>query len=341
MVPFFEFHSIKIIPGTIEFHVFGILVGTGVLMGSWLAQKRAEQVGLNTRVVADLALWIVLVSFFFAHQVSLFAYFPERVFGDACTFASDCLIAGEQFECRSSGRCNNGSWVEVLRIWDGISSYGGFLGAFIAIASYFRFRTIKVIPGVIELVGGKGRPLLRYLDVMTQGFAVGWFFGRMGCFTAHDHIGKASEFFLAVNFPDDFRSGVPNIADVGAVGFTPRFDLGFLEMLYTIPLIAFFYLWANKRPNLRPGFYCAVMVMSYAPYRFFLDSLRATDISGADKRYFASLIEPGLTPGQIGSVLILFLGMWLWWLGGRAAENEAYKSYTGADDAGQESEAGA
>ena len=332
MIPYFHFDPISVIPGTIEFHVFGILVGTGVLMGSWLAQKRAAQVGLNNRVVADLALWIVLVSFFFAHQVSLFAYFPERVFGDPCQFATDCMIGGEQFVCKSSGRCSNGSWLEVLNIASGISSYGGFLGAFIALWSFFKLKRIRVIPGIIDLTGGKGRPALRYLDVMTQGFAVGWFWGRMGCFTAHDHIGKASDFFLAVNFPDGFRSGVPAIAAIGAEGFTPRFDLGFLEMLYTIPLIAFFYLWANKRDDLRPGFYCAVMVLTYAPYRFFLDAMRATDISGADRRYFSSLFEPGLTPGQIGSILILFLGLRLWWLGGRAMKDPSIMSYRDADE---------
>lgn len=302
MIPYFHVGPLKIIPGTIELHLFGLLVGIGVLGGSWIAQKKAEDDGLHPRVIADLALWIVLCAFFFAHQVSLFFYFPERVFGP------------------------DGSWLEVFRIWDGISSYGGFLGAMIAFLTFFSFNRLKIIPGVIDLTGGKGRPVLPYLDAIAMGFSVGWFFGRMGCFTAHDHIGKPTDFPLAVNFPDGFRDGIPAVAEFGAAGFTPRYDLGFLEMLYCIPIILIFFLWARHRKDLRPGWFAAVMIIPYAPYRFLLDTLRATDISGADKRYFADLVSPGLTPGQIGSVILLFFGFYLWWLGGKRKNDPEYQA---------------
>jgi phosphatidylglycerol:prolipoprotein diacylglycerol transferase len=300
MIPYFHAGPLVLVPGTIELHLFGLLVGIGVLSGSWLAQKRAEAKGLHPRVISDLALWIVLCAFFFAHQVSLFLYFPERVFGP------------------------DGSWLEVFYIWDGISSYGGFLGALIAFLTFFSFKRIRIIPGVLDLVGGKGRPVLPYLDAIAMGFSVGWLFGRLGCFTAHDHIGKATTSPLAVNFPDGFRDGVPAIAEIGAAGFTPRFDLGFLEVLYCIPIIALFYLWARHKDDLRPGWFAVAMIIPYAPYRFWLDTLRATDISGADKRYCAELLAPGLTPGQIGSVVLLFVGLWLWWLGGKAKADPAY-----------------
>ncbi|MFT4703772.1 MAG: phosphatidylglycerol:prolipoprotein diacylglycerol transferase [Bradymonadia bacterium] len=332
MIPYFHFGPIEI--GPIEIHVFGLLVGIGVLLGSWIAQQRAEAVGLHPRVVADLALWIILCSFFFAHQVSLFAYFPERVFGEACE-VSQCFIAGEQFVCGANGRCDNGSWLEVLKIWSGISSYGGFLGAAIAFITFFRFKRLRIIPGFLDLTGGKNRPLLKYLDAMTMGFSVGWFFGRLGCFTAHDHIGKASDFFLAVNFPDGFRSSVPAIAEFGATGFTPRFDLGFLELFYCIALIALFFGWARKQDGLRPGWYASVMIMAYAPYRFLLDGLRATDIGGADKRYFADIVAPGVTPGQIGSLLILGLGAYLWILGGKKLKDPEYMAWFDGEDAAE------
>lgn len=311
-------------PDWLEFHVFGILVGIGVVVGSWIAQKRAEVSGLHPRVAADLGLWVVIVSFFFAHQISLFAYFPERVFGDICAGAADCFVDGEQFVCKANGHCDNGDWTHVLQIWNGISSFGGFLGAAIAFFSFFALRKIVIIPRFFELAGGKGRPTLKYLDAVAAGFIVAWFFGRLGCFSAHDHVGIVSDSFLAVNFPDGWRSGVPAVAGVGAPGFTPRLDLGLLEVFYTIPLIALFFGWAVKQRNLRPGWYCAVMAISYAPYRFYLDTLRATDISGADKRYFADLVQPGLTPGQLGAIAVLVIGLYLWWIGGRRMKDPAY-----------------
>lgn len=334
MIPFWYPDPIELPfgPEWLEFHVFGILVGIGVVVGSWIAQKRADAVGLNPRVAADLGLWVVIVSFFFAHQFSLFAYFPERVFGELCATANDCLIDGEQFVCRANGRCDNGDWTHVLQIWNGISSFGGFLGAAIAFLTFFRMKRIVIIPKFFELAGGKGRPALKYLDCVAIGFIVAWFFGRLGCFSAHDHVGVISDSFFAVNFPDNWRSGVPNDPSVGAPGHTPRIDLGFMEVLYTIPVAVLFLLWGTKRQTtLRPGWFVAVMIFTYAPYRFFLDSLRATDISHADKRYLTSVLDPGVTPGQLGAIAILCLGLYLWWLGGRAKKDAAYMAFTDGD----------
>lgn len=333
MIPFWYPDSIKLPfgPEWLEFHVFGLLVGAGVVLGSWIAQRKAEQRGLNPRVTADLGLWVIIVSFFFAHQVSLFAYFPERVFGEPCMTAADCFIDGEQFVCRDNGRCDNGSWTHVLQIWNGISSFGGFLGAFIAFISFFAFARIVIVPRLFELAGGKGRPVLKYLDCLTMGFVVGWLFGRLGCFSAHDHVGIVSDSFLAVNFPDGWRAGVPADPNVGLPGHTPRYDLGFLEVLFCIPMIALFFGWAAKRKDLRPGWYLAVLAMAYAPYRFYLDTLRATDISGADKRYLASVVEPGITPGQIGAIAVFALGAYIWWLGGKRAKDAEYMAFLDGD----------
>lgn len=334
MIPFWYPGPIELPfgPDWLEFHVFGILVGIGVVVGSWIAQQRADKVGLNPRVCADLGLWVVIVSFIFAHEFSLFAYFPERVFGMPCELPTDCFIDGEQFVCQDNGRCDNGSWTHVFQIWNGISSFGGFLGAFVAFITFFRLKKIVIIPGLFELAGGKGRPIIKYLDCIAIGFIIGWLFGRLGCFSAHDHVGVVSDFFLAVNFPDGWRSGVPADPTVGAPGFTPRFDLGFMEVIWCIPVALLFFLWGAKRQKeLRPGWFISVMIMLYAPYRFFLDSLRATDISGADKRYFASILEPGLTPGQLSAVVLMALGVFLWFHGGRLKKDASYMAFFDGD----------
>jgi phosphatidylglycerol:prolipoprotein diacylglycerol transferase len=189
-----------------------------------------------------------------------------------------------------------------------------------------------IIPKMLEFRGGKGRPVLKYLDVMAYGFTVGWFFGRMGCFSAHDHVGMASTSALAVNFPDGWRDSVPAIAGYGAPGFTPRFDLGFLEMWYPAALYLFFRFWADRQTGLRPGWYAAVFILFYAPVRFYLDTLRATDIGGADKRYFAELLSPGFTPGQFGAVAVLIVGVVIAVLGGIRAKDAAYMAQVDRDD---------
>ncbi len=336
MIPYWHPGSLTLVEGILEFHVFGLLVGIGVITGTWLAQRRSKELGLTAHMTADLALWVVIVAFIFAHLVSLFAYFPERFFGSPCGPDLACPVpyarGAAAYVCSAGGRCNDGSYLSVFEIWNGISSFGGFLGAGIAFLTFFKMKKITVIPGLLELVGGKGRPVLRYIDSLAYGFTVGWFFGRMGCFSAHDHIGRATNSFLAVNFPDGFRASVPAVAAFGDPGFTTRFDLGFLELLFAGSLFLVFHFYFRKKKDLRPGFYAAVFMISYAPYRFFLDSLRATDIGGADKRYFADLIDPGLTPGQIGAFVVLFLGIMVWIRGGKAAANPDYvsgKMFTG------------
>ena len=184
-IPFFETFPIVIIKDVIEIHVF-------VVLATWLAQKRATEKELSPVIVGDLGLWLVITGFIMAHQVSLFAYYPDRVFGP------------------------NGSWLEVFKISSGISSFGGFLGAAMGMIWFFNVERIVLIPKMLEFRGGKGRPVLKYLDVMAYGFTVGWFFGRMGCFSAHDHVGLASTSALAVNFPDGWRDSVPAIAGYGA-----------------------------------------------------------------------------------------------------------------------------
>src|SRR5581483_9949886 len=94
--------------------------------------------------------------------------------------------------------------------------------------------------------------------------------------------------FLAVRFPDG-----------------PRHDLGFEEALLTLPLCVAFAI-AFRKPR-RPGVYIAAACLYYAPVRFFLDTLRATDVAHPDARYL------GLTPGHYASLAMLAYGLVLTW----------------------------
>jgi phosphatidylglycerol:prolipoprotein diacylglycerol transferase len=78
----------------------------------------------------------------------------------------------------------------------------------------------------------------------------------------------------------------------------PHFDLGLLELLYTIVLAALFLL-LDRRP--RPtGFFVGLFFTLYGPVRFALDTLRT-----GDERYL------GWTPGQYASVAAALLGVTL------------------------------
>jgi phosphatidylglycerol---prolipoprotein diacylglyceryl transferase len=158
----------------------------------------------------------------------------------------------------------------LLNIWAGLSSFGGFLGALLA----FLYLTRK-----------NGVPRLIYADALALGLSVGWIFGRTGCFTAHDHPGRHTSFFLSVTYP-------------GPGG--PRHDLGLDELLFTIVMTLVLFRYARKpRP---PGHVIGLAALMYAPVRFGLDFLRATDVALPDQRY------AGLTPAQWACLATMVLG---------------------------------
>jgi len=134
----------------------------------------------------------------------------------------------------------------------------------------------------------------------------------MGCFVVHDHPGAPSDFFLAVA---DYQVGEPP--------FVARHDLGLYEVLWAVVAgLVLLKLAQKRRPR---GFYFAVITLMYAPVRFCLDFLRATDIGVADTRY------AGLTPAQYAS--LFFFGVSVFLVYRISKFPLAPEALTGADEA--------
>jgi len=171
---------------------------------------------------------------------------------------------------------------DIFKMWEGgLSSYGGFVFAPLVGAWFVWKKKLNV---------------LHFGDVCIFAFMPGWTLGRVGCFAIHDHPGRITDFFLAAEM---------KLQPIGAAEpfIQARHDLGLYDGILTLVLSALFFWWA-RRP--RPiGFYVAWGSMLYAVPRFFLDYLRATDLSWSDTRYL------GLTPAQYGSIILLAFGAWI------------------------------
>lgn len=163
--------------------------------------------------------------------------------------------------------------LEVFKVWSGLSSFGGFIACGIIVAIFMKKTKVPFWPSA---------------DVILFGLVYGWIFGRLGCFSAHDHPGTPTMFWL----------GVQGICPNGDK-FTACHDLGFYEAMFTMCLGAF-NLWADRKPRF-PGFFVVTVFVTYGVFRFFLDFLRADDV-----RYL------GLTPAQYGSIGIIVLGGIFW-----------------------------
>jgi phosphatidylglycerol---prolipoprotein diacylglyceryl transferase len=241
--------------GELSIKPFGTLVAIGVYIGAEIVKRQGERFQLDARALSSFVFYVVAFGFVGGHVLDTIFYHPD-------VLASSPL--------------------SLLRIWDGQSSFGGFVGAIVGLL-YWRHK-FKM-------------PALVYADVVASAFPTSWVFGRTGCSVAHDHAGMLSQAWFAVKYPG------------GA-----RFDLGLYEMVFTIPLaITFLILMRKPRP---PGFFVGLMCMAYAPTRFALDFLRVHEgeYGPADPRY------AGLTPAQWGCLALLAVGIWFAYRAARIAE---------------------
>lgn len=205
--------------GPLTLYAFGVLVAAAVLVGSWLARRRARASGLDDRTLQQLLTWTVVGGFLGGHVLDLIFYEPATVLHDPA---------------------------RLLRVWDGIGSFGGFVGA---VAGAMLFLSRRPL----------GAQTWRYLDTIAYAFPFGWILGRLGCTLAFDHPGRATSFFLGERFTD------------GVV----RHNLGLDEALFTMAIAALFFVVGRKRR--RDGFFVGVLAVLYAPVRFAMDALRIRD----------------------------------------------------------------
>jgi len=263
--------------GPLELHAFGFLVGTGIILGTLLAQRRARTLGLSEAVIAEVALWAVIPGFIGAHLVHQLFYFPIELVGHL-RVGDHAAIMGHSLPLMDYVP---GEPIKILKFWEGISSFGGFIGGTIGVIYYFKRKRREL-------------PFLPYADALIFGFCFAWIFGRMGCTTAFDHPGSASDFFLAM----EYGGGQVNRDGVRIHGTIH--NLGFYEMMWTTLMFTVFW-FSRKRPHFK-GWYLAMFIVMYMPVRFMWDFLREVDVNYA-----------GLTPGQWIAIVLFTLGLVLIW----------------------------
>lgn len=219
MIPYFTQPSLEL--GPLTFHAFGALVVIAILVGSWMVQKRTVEQGLDPDKSYNLVTWMLISAFVVSHLFEVLVYHPEKLAEDP--------------------------WA-LFKIWEGMSSFGGFMGAALGIILFNK----RHLEGKDEV--------WRYVDCIAFAFPFGWIFGRTGCTIALDHPGIETDFFLGFQ-----RSS-------GIV----IHNLGFYEMIFTVFLAGF--LWAIRNKHFYSGFWVGLLWTVYAPVRFTLDFFRTRDV---------------------------------------------------------------
>jgi phosphatidylglycerol---prolipoprotein diacylglyceryl transferase len=236
--------------GPFTVHMFGLMVGLGIITGTYVIQNRGFKIGLNTLYTSEVVMYGMIGLFVGAHLFEIIAYQPARILKDPLV---------------------------LLRIWDGISSFGGLIGVTIAIFIYTKIKKIDV---------------WSYFDIVVWGSIHAWIFGRMGCSFAHDHPGRFTDSWFSVKWPVNHFDQVWNVNN-----YAGRHDLGLYELIFTFFLLAIIYATNWKGQRFR-GFTVALLFVMYAPVRFMMDFLRT-----ADKMYM------GFTPAQYMAVIMFLSGI--------------------------------
>lgn len=301
----------------LEIHGFGILVALGFLLGGWLSMYRARRQGDDPDAINRLIGWLVVGTFIGGHVGYGLMYDLEGYLAEPVRF---------------------------LYVWEGLSSIGGFAVCVPLTVYFFRRYKLRLWPN---------------LDHMAFGFALGWFFGRMGCTVAHDHPGTgltadqvgaanplswlakycrpmegatfavpswAAEQPHAGQTVMDYRwgpctqDGTPatdyftDLTGADFSGIVAAHDMGFYEALLSLGILVLF-LILDRRPQV-PGLYPLLLGVIYGPARMLMDLLRpaSTDnrwltLKGTGLTDLLPFWE-GVTPGQVGSLLILGVSAW-------------------------------
>ncbi len=280
MIPYIHIPELSLGPLTI--HPFGLLVATGVIVGTHLANQRARLLDVDLDLLSSFITWMLVSGGICAHVLDEIFYHPDELAHP----------------------------LSLLKVWNGLSSFGGFVGALIGVLAwkYFTTKPVAVFQGMSFTriaLRDKPMPILPLCDLILAVFPVAWIFGRSGCTVAHDHPGALAppNAFLSVAY-----GAHPTMTKIGFIelfhGIRPQWDLGFLELLFTIVLSFLLILtWHRK---VATGSYIVVTTLAYAPVRFAMDSLRITDGPDADPRY------GGFTPAQWCCIVLFVYGLVMW-----------------------------
>lgn len=296
-----HFHSGALFSlGRLEIQSFGAIVAVGVLIGAALLRRYAEWHKISDDNIRNLLGWVTICGFIGAHEFDMIAY-------NWAELSNTTIHEPASWWFLPTGLWPT-NWPLPFRLWEGISSYGGFLGG---------------AGGFFFYVWWKRLPIPLFADVTIIGLMPAFSIGRIGCTVVSDHIGAAVDpnawyAWLAEWYPRTveaagpdgkpvrvfFNEAIRKLAgdDMGGPQIL-AWNLGLIELLYLIPVNAFL-LWLAFTPKrhgsdakkFNAGMIAVLAGIFYAPVRFFLDFLRPEE---TDPRYL------GLTFAQYASILAL------------------------------------
>jgi phosphatidylglycerol:prolipoprotein diacylglycerol transferase len=209
-------------------HTFGLLLAAAYIAAYWWLTREGRRKGLDVDALASFGLWAIIGAIIGARVLMILRALPEYAAAPSELFSLSVLTSAGDF-------------------------YGGFIGALIAAAIFFRRHP--------QL------PFWRVSDVCGPAIALGQAIGRIGCFMAGDDYGRPTGVPWSVTFTD------PDAARIGGAPLgVPLHPVQLYESV--VCLVLFAALVRLSRHKRFDGEVILAYTLLYASARFVLEFFR-------------------------------------------------------------------
>jgi phosphatidylglycerol:prolipoprotein diacylglycerol transferase len=225
--------------GELAIRWYGILIMTGVLVGTWVASRYVARRGENPDNVFDMLIWVLVPSVIGARLYYVFIQSPRGPEGLGRYLANPA---------------------EILQVWQGgLHIFGAFIFGFVALLAYARVRKL---------------PMLVYLDSFGLALPLAQAIGRQANFINQELYGPPTTLPWGLRIDPEHRIAPYNNLDTypDSTRFHPLFLYESLWNFIGFSLI----FWLSRRfeGRLRNGDIFLMYLIWYPLGRFFIEFLR-------------------------------------------------------------------
>ena len=254
-------------------HTFGLLLAAAYVAAFWWLIREGRRERLDVDALASLGYWAIGGAIIGAKALMILRAFPEYAAAPSEIFSLSVLTSAGDF-------------------------YGGFIGALVASAIFFR-RHPRL-------------PFWLTADLCGPAIALGQAIGRVGCFMAGDDYGAPTQLPWAVTFTD------PDAARIGGAPLgVPLHPVQLYESIVCLALFAFLVRLNRRKPF--DGAVILAYTALYAVARFVLEFFRGD----ADRGF---VFGGWLSTSQLIALILGPAAIALWFVRRRADSRRAVES---------------
>lgn len=247
-------------------YTFGLLLASAYIAAYWWLMREGRREGLDVDALASLGLWAIAGAIVGAKALMVVRALPEYAAAPTEIFSPSVLASAGDF-------------------------YGGFIGALIASAIFFRRH--------------RQLPFWPVADLCGPAIALGQAVGRVGCFMAGDDYGRATSVPWAVTFTN------PDAAQIGGAPLgIPLHPVQLYESIVCLALFAVLVRFSRRKRF--DGEVILAYTLLYAIARFALEFFRGD----ADRGFVLGGL---LSTSQFIAVILAPAALVLWFVRRRSA----------------------